>query len=215
MLKFEPSSKDRLFYDKYEYGVCISLYEAGCLRAKTAKALKEAISWRNTQRSSWSNHDMITGSTEANLYSMFDELELVRDKIKLIISFGVLYIYGNDTAVLEHLANLPYVKFCSAVQAVVDRPRDVVFKTDPKFAFRSYFRERMLDDEDRNRLLNFLDLQKDTFSITNTVKSQLNRNRHNWIQRWHFIEHNDPKDITMLSLVVPGLIRKTVPVKAK
>lgn len=215
MFEFAPVSKDRLYFDKYEYSICLGLNEAGVLREKTASAIARAIEWRNKQRYNWSPRDLITEETKNNLFAMFNELEPIRDQIKLMISFGILYIYSNDIAILRHLAKLPYVTFCNASQAVVDRPRDVVFKTDPKFQYRSYFREIHLEEADRDRLLNFIDVRKDTFSITSTVKSHLRKNRFIWLQRWHFIDHKDPKDITMLSLVYPGLIRKTVPIQAK
>jgi hypothetical protein len=64
-------------------------------------------------------------------------------------------------------------------------------------------------------LINFLDSRTDCFGFTTTLRQHLTRNRYHWVQRHHFVEHNDPKDITMLSLVVPGLIRKTVSVQAK
>ncbi len=213
MLKFEPSSRDRLFYDQFEYGICISLPEAGVLRAKTKTELVKSIGYRNSSRYSWK--EQIVGDVLTNILAAFDELDRVRDQIKLVVSFNVMYIYSNDIAVLKHLADLPYAAFCNAVQAVVDRPRDVIVITDPKFRYRSYFRERCLEEADRDRLLNFLDSRRDIFKITNTLKVHLERNRWHWVQRHHFVEHNDPKDITMLSLVVPGLIRKTLPVQAK
>ena len=145
MLKFAPSSKDRLFYDQYEYGICVSVTEAGVLRAKTLKALEHNIEYRNsTRRQYWGNiQGNIDTITKATLVDVWKTLDAVRDSIKLIVSYNVLYIYSNDISVLAYLADLPQVKFCSAVQAVVDKPRDVVFKTDPKFKFRSYFRDQI------------------------------------------------------------------------
>lgn len=215
MLKFHPASKDRFFYDKYEYGICISLPESGVLRAKTLPELERAISWRNSNRYNWDAREVIKGAVKDNLMSMFNELELVRDQIKIIISFSIMYIYCNDAKVLQHLADLPYVHFNSAVQAVVDRPRDVVLITNPKFRYRSYFKEKLLEEHERDRLLNFLESRRDIFRVTNTLKSTLNRFRVHWLPRHLFVEHNDPKDITMLSLVMPGIIRKTVSVQAK
>ena len=215
MLEFVPVSKDRLFYDQYEYSICVAMPEAGVLRAKSAQALLESIAWRNTQRAGWGAGNTISGQARENLISMFDELELVRDQIKLIVSYGIVYVYSNNISVLKRLADLSYVRFLHATQAVVDRPRDVVLINNPKFQYRSYFKERYIEPEDRDRLLNFVDLRGDTFKITNTLRAHLKRNQWHWVQRHHFIEHNDAKDITMLSLVVPGLIRKTVPVQAK
>jgi hypothetical protein len=215
MLKFGPISRDRLFYDRYEYGICVSLPEAGVLRAKTQTELVKAIGYRNQARFNWSQKEQIAGEVLENLLLAFDEIDRVRDQIKLVISYNIMYIYSNDVAVLQHLSALPYVNFCNAVQSVIDRPRDVILKTNPKFGYRSYFRERMLEEHDRDNLINFLDSRTDCFGFTTTLRQHLTRNRYHWVQRHHFVEHNDPKDITMLSLVVPGLIRKTVSVQAK
>jgi hypothetical protein len=215
MLKFGPVSRDRLFYDRYEYGICVSLPEAGVLRAKTQTELVKAIGYRNQARFNWSQKEQIAGEVLENLLLAFDEIDRVRDQIKLVISYNIMYIYSNDVAVLQHLSALPYVNFCNAVQSVIDRPRDVILKTNPKFGYRSYFRERMLEEHDRDNLINFLDSRTDCFGFTTTLRQHLTRNRYHWVQRHHFVEHNDPKDITMLSLVVPGLIRKTVSVQAK
>jgi hypothetical protein len=215
MLKFSPVSRDRQFYDQYKYGICVSLPEAGVLRAKTHTELVKAIDYRNQARLSWSQKEQIAGTVLQNLLLAFDAIDQVRGQIKLVVSYNIMYIYSNDVGVLQHLADLPYVNFCNAVQSVIDRPRDVILKINPKFGYRSYFRERMLEDHDRDNLLNFLNSRTDSFGFTATLRQHLTRNRYHWVQRHHFIEHNDPKDITMLSLVVPGLIRKTVPIQAK
>jgi len=215
LLEFDPVSRDRRFYDLYEYGICVSLPEAGVLRAKTQAELVKSIGYRNQARSSWSTKEQIAGEVLQNLLLAFDEIDQVRSQIKLVVSYNIMYIYSNDVAVLQHLASLPYVNFCNAVQSVIDRPRDVILKTNPKFGYRSYFRERMLEDHERDNLINFLDSRTDCFGFTATLRQHLTRNRYHWVQRHHFVEHNDTKDITMLSLVVPGLIRKTVPVQAK
>lgn len=217
MLNLGAASRDRLFYDQYEYGICVTLDEAGCLRAKSADELLRTISYRNSTRSQWgfSYKQDIKGVTVENLVAAWDEIDRVRDQIKLVISYNVMYIYSNNLQVLEHLARLPYVELQSAVQAKLDRPRDVVFKTDPKFRLRSYFRDKQLDKTQCERLLAFVESRTDTYGITRGFKSSLNRFSIHYLQRHQFIEHNDPKDITMLSLVVPGLIRKTVSVQAK
>lgn len=215
MLKFDPVGRDRRFYDQYEYGICISLEEAGCLRHKTLDGVLEAIRYRNYARSRYGTKDHITNEQKENLLAMFSELNPVRDQLKIVISFGIMYIYSNNIPVLQRLAGLQYVNFCNAVQSVVDRPRDVILKTNPKFKYRSYFKEKVLEEHERDRMMNFLESRRDVFGFTNTLKQTLNRYRVHWLPRHLYIEHNDPKDITMFSLVMPGIIRKTVSVQAK
>lgn len=217
MLNFEPVSRDRMFYDQYQYGICISLEESSVLRQKTLGGLHSAIEYRNVIRTRYwgGSNNAIDDKIKRNLIAVWHELDAVRNSIKLVISFNILYIYSNDVAVLQHIADIPQVKFNNAVQSIVNRPRDVIVKTDPKFKYRSYFRERNLSDLERDRLLNFIQSRGDIFGVTNSFKKYLRKKSYYWLQRHQFVEHNDIKDITMLSLVVPGLIRKTLTVQAK
>jgi hypothetical protein len=217
MLNLGQASRDRLFYDKYEYGICVTLEEAGCLRAKSYTELLKTINYRNSSRTQWGGtyRHTIEGAIMKNLIAAWEELNQCREHIKLVISYNVMYIYSNDLVLLKRLSKLHYLELNSAVQAKLDRPRDVVFKTDPKFQFRSYFRDKLLDKTTCERLLAFVESRKDIFGITTGFKSSLNRYKSHYLQRHQFIEHNNMKDITMLSLVVPGLIRKTVPIQAK
>ena len=216
MLKFDPVSRDRMFYDHYEYGICVSITEAGCLRAKNHKELDQLIAYRNRARAQYApEKDLIGRSIRDDLFAVFDLLETVRDKIKLVISYNIMYIYSNDIPVLQQLAGCQYVNFCNGVKSVVDKPRDVILITNPKFKYRSYFKDKILEKEDCERLLNFIESRKGIYGVTSTLKTSLQRYRAHYLQRHLFVEHNDPKDITMLSLVVPGLIRKTLPVQAK
>ena len=207
-----------MFYDKYQYGICVGLEESGCLRAKTHAELDRNISYRNSARRQWGtlrNTNVIEQAQREKLFAIFDELDQLRSYIKLVVGYNFIYVYSNDIFVLEKIANLPDVRFINSVQSIVDRPRDVILKTNPKFKYRSYFKDKTLDEEQRDRLLAFFDTRKSIYSITNTVKKHLSRYRVYYLQRHFFVEHNDPKDITMLSLVVPGIIRKTMPIQAK
>lgn len=218
MFEFDPVSRDRHFYDQYEYSICVSVPEAGCLRARSHRELDYLIEYRNQARSHWAGvKEQIGKNIRDNLFAVFDELESVRDQIKLVISYNIMYIYSNDIAVLKHLAKIDHVKFCNAVQSVVDRPRDVILIANPKFKYRSYFRERVLEKTDCERLLNFIESQRSTYGVTRTLRKSLAGSHFgaHYLQRHLFVEHNDPKDITMLSLVVPGIIRKTLCVQAK
>lgn len=218
MLEFVLHSKDRFFYDQYQYGICVSIEEAGCLRAKSIKELHAVVNSRNKMRNLWADRrkDLITDQMTQNLITVWEELDAVRSNIKIVISYNILYIYSNDIQILQQLSQIKLLKFNHAVQAVIDRPRDVVFKTNPQFQYRSYFKELMMSQTDRERLAGFLSDRREFYGITNRLMSTLNNTqKYCWLQRHHFVEHNDAKDITMLSLVMPGLIRKTVPVQAK
>jgi hypothetical protein len=212
-IKFDPVSKDRLFYDQYRYSICISLAEARCLRSKTAEELAKIICYHNRAPRLWGNNrPIIEGKTLNHLNQMFDQLNRVRDKVKIIISYNILYIYSNNMDILKNLARLPYVIYNNGAEAQVDRPRDVVLRSNPKYKLRSYFREQLISSDESQRLINFLQQSRDYYGVTNYFFTIL---RKRYIPRYMFIDYNDEKDITMLSLICPGLIRKTMPVQAK
>ncbi len=164
MLKFDPVSRDRRFYDQYEYGICVSVSEAGCLRAKSHQELDQLISYRNRARSNFAPlRELVSQKTRDDLFAVFDKLELVRDRIKLVVSYNIMYIYSNDIPALEHLAGLAQVNFNNAVQSVVNKPRDVVLINNPKFKYRSYFRDKILEPVECERLINFIDSRQGVY----------------------------------------------------
>ena len=181
-----------------------------------SRELDQMIAYRNRARSQFNNKiEQIGKGLREDLFSVFDNIDAVRSKIKLVVSYNIMYIYSNDISVLEHLANLTQARYNGAVQAVIDRPRDVVLINNPKFKYRSYFKDRILEPVECERLIKFIESRKGVYGITRTLKANLNRYNVHYLQRHLFVEYNDPKDITMLNLVVPGLIRKTMSVQAK
>ena len=169
----------------------------------------------STKRYSWDSKEPINVKLVADLERLHGELDTIRDHSKIVISYNILYIYSNDVAGLQRLANLPYVHFNSSVRAVINKPRDVVLKADSPFKLRSYFKDRRLEESDLETLSKFFNSRQESYGLTPYFRSRLNSRSWLWVQRHNFIDHNDMKDITMLNLVVPGIIRKTLPIQAK
>ena len=215
MINFETKNRDRLFYDQYEYGLCVSVNEASCLRAKTHRELLKTIEYRNQTRRQYHSKMPIEGHTLNDLFEAFDFLDQHRHCIKLTVSFNMVYVYSNDPLLLNLIAQQPWTRFRSAMKAKVNLPRDVVLLKNPQYQYRSYFKERVLTEHEAPLLLNFLESRSDLFAITPSFRSHMHKWRKPYIPRHLFVEHNDLRDITMLNLVVPGLIRKTQTVQAK
>lgn len=215
-IKLVQVNRSQLFFDQYEFSVNANILEAGCLRANSIAELHKAISYRNIARQRWSSfRDIIGGEVVTNLNDMWHRLDAVRDKIKLVISFNRVYIYSNDLALLQQLVSPSYVTIPWYQQACVAFPRGVVLKKDPKFKLRSYFKDKTLTQEQFDKLRDFITSRDDCYGITKSLKGNLKYARWPYLHRHWFVEHNDLKDITMLSLVCPGVIRKTLDVQAK
>lgn len=214
-VEYKTIERDRLFFDQYHYSLCFILPDCGVLRETSEAKLLKLIDWRNQSRRSWGRNDQISDVATANLLAMWHLLDQHKDQIKFTCSFNRVYLYSNNAALLESVANQPYTRVKYGQHAVVVLPRDVVLKKNPQFKLRSYFKDCNMEQHQQELLRNFLVSRRDIYGFTSSFRLHLARPRWFFVQRHQWIEHNDPADITMVSLVVPGLFRKTVPVQAK
>jgi len=218
---FKPIVKDRLFYSQFEYCVRFHLEEVSCLRtldhAQIDRMIERRIAWRSisqtmtnrpliTQLSNQSNK--ITETTVKNLHVLADLLLTTQTNFKLVVSAFTGYVYANDRMLIDQVAKLPGVSYVEYTQAVVGRPRDTIQLRDPKYQWRSYFKVGKLTTEQKTHLKNFLANQpgiRISPALTQWINFKYTRT-----QDYFFIDYNEPVWLTMLSLVLPGLIRKTL-----
>jgi hypothetical protein len=73
----------------------------------------------------------------------------------------------------------------------------------------------MLEQEQGHALRRFLLNRGDCYRLTPGFRERLAASRHVYVQSHFFIDHDDVRDIQMLNLVSPGIIRKTLPIQAK
>lgn len=215
-INFVPLHRDRLFFDRFQYSISFRLFEAGCLRARDSTEVLKNIRWRNDSRTRWSSsRGLINDMAAQNILDMWDRLHQHQGNIKFTTSYDYMYIYGNDPQVLKSIAVQSYTGMPRGQEALVTRPRDIVLKKDPKFKLRSYFKEKSLEPGQQTMLRDFLIKRPESYGLTKGFTIHLNKSKWFYLMRHHYIEHDSPADITMLSLVMPGIIRKTVPIQAK
>jgi hypothetical protein len=222
--KFKPVCSDRLFYDHWQYCIRFRLDEVNCLRYSLDEEEIDALLtrreiWRDRVRQRWPqnnfvrSHADITDTTRENLYAFADFLRLATVPYKMVISVNQCWIYSNDTIFLERIERLPFVNYTRFTEAKIVRPRNSVAVRHPKHLYRSYFRATKLNDQEKDRILIFLQGQNDVRispALQEWINSPFNRT-----QDYFFVDYNEESWLTMLSLVRPGLIRKTVKIVAK
>jgi hypothetical protein len=221
---FKPVSSDRLFYDHWQYCIRFRLHEASALRdslelEEIDAVLERRSIWRERVRRRWPKndfvreHDDITDQTRENLYAFADFLQQVTDPYKIVISINQCWIYSNNSNLLERIGRLPFVSSTKFTQAVIARPRNTVAVKHPRHQHRSYFRNIKLTDSEKDRIQCFLHSQPDVRispALTQWLATPFNRT-----QDYFFIDYNAETWLTMLALVRPGLIRRTVQIVAK
>jgi hypothetical protein len=224
-LKFNPVKKDRLFYDQFEYCIGFYLEEASCLRILNHAHVDEFIErrkqWREIAQQRWVNgvqkHGIImsrrwkeiTEKTVADLHALTEQLLLTKSEFKLVVSVDQGYIYSNDVSFLEQLSCMPELNHKTFTQATVTRPKNTIQLKNPQHQFRTYLKLSKLTVQQKDQLENFLSNQQSQVRLSPGLKQWVNQ-PFNRLQDYFFIDHDSQTWLTMLGLVVPGIVRKTM-----
>jgi hypothetical protein len=174
--------------------------EASALRVLDHKYIDRHLQSRYTSPR-WTNRWGEPGPQPeqiANLHDMCDRLSALKEAHKKMV-----------------YANVPYIQLKEITRAQVSLPENVVLLKEPKRKFRTYLKDCWVPESQSPILRKFLLSRRDCYDFTPLFKSRLEHWDRFYTMSHFFIDHDDPKDLLMLELVVPGLIRKTLPIQAK
>jgi hypothetical protein len=91
--------------------------------------------------------------------------------------------------------------------------------SESKYAYRTYLRERKYTKDQRDMLANFLHSRRDTLRVSPALDEWVNGTFVGYIRNlsysrsYYFVDHDHPNEGTMLSLVLPGIVRKTMSIE--
>jgi hypothetical protein len=222
--QFKSIVKDRLFYNQFEYVLSFTLDEASSLRDLSHEEIDRTIErrkeWRSIALQRWqkSNNSFgnilgrrrkeITDETVKHLHLLSDILLTTGSNFKLVVSVNQAHVYTNDLALIDQLDHLNFLECKSYSQAHINRPRNTIQLKNPQHQFRSYFKIVKLTAEQKTHLTRFL-LNQQTVRVSPALNEWI-PGPFNRTQDYFFVDHDGMSWLTMLSLVRPGLIRKTM-----
>lgn len=223
-LKFNTVQKDRLYYDRFEYSMGFYLEEVSCLRDLDHNKIEDMIQrrrvWREMARQRWRGQKAatilgmahgreITDEVIENLHALAEMLITAPEDFKLVVSINQAHVYTNDILLINRLDRLPILQFKTFAQAQVVRPRNTVALKKPRHKFRTYFRLRILTSQQKDHLESFLNNHSAHVRVSPALREWLDM-PFNRIQDYFFVDHDTETWLTMLNLVTPGVIRKTM-----
>jgi hypothetical protein len=213
--EFKPVFKDRLFYNAWQYSVSFDLREAHCLRAVDHKQIDTVLDWIATTAVSWRQHraDAITTDLKQNLYAAKDFFASLTEPHKLTVTVHSGNLFVNDLSIVKRLSKLAGVKITECRQAQINRPAGTILLTNPTHTHRSYFKSTKLTANQKRQLEQFFNNQQSircSPGFTEWFSTPYVRT-----QDYYFIDHLGEGDLIMLSLIAPGLIRKTLEIQAR
>ena len=220
----EQIDRSTLFYNRYR--LCVRGYqpEFFCLRAMDHARIDHIVGLRRDwgkrmnvrQPGSWYWQAMeITEQDITNLHAMCDWLQADERERKLVIAGSWFYIYTNDDSLVQDIAQLGWLDADKIKITEVNlhgQPNTVNLK-HARHAMRSYFRSLLMDDRRRDNLVRLL-TQQENIRLSPSLAFWVQSSRWHRTYDYHFIDHDDSSVITLLALVEPRLIRRTLPIVA-
>jgi hypothetical protein len=222
-LLFKSVAKDRWFYDRFEYCMAFRLNEINCLRELNHASIDDTIErrrqWREMAQKRWiangTNVSMhrfyqeITEKTLQDLHKLADVLLATQEEFKLVVGINEGHVYSNNMALLINLSTMPELTHKTYSRAEINRPKNTVLLRNPRHSFRSYFKHTKFSQEQKKQLTEFLSNQ-DHIRMAPSLQKWTQEFQYTRLQDYFFVDYTTPSWLTMLSLIHPGLIRKTV-----
>lgn len=231
MNKVKIHYRPDLWYGRYRYSIRIWLHEAASLRSMDRERVQKAIQRRrewgrrmvanvgSKQPGSWHwvNLD-ITEQDESNVLATLDFLLADKREYRKAISGDWVHFYSDDPTFIDDIENLPWLEKRQATRRseirLVGNPGTVRLR-DVQHRYRTYFRGYMkLTDQQETALGRYLSGLPDirpSPALQHWIRSP---GRKTYIGDYFFIDHDDTGILTMLSIMVPGIIRRTKPIEA-
>lgn len=214
--------RNRLWFDRYDHMARIFLPEACCLRTLDHDRINRVLDAREhwgqklivRNPGSWVagwEKLTITNHMRESLHAMADFLLARSGQYKLTLSGDCLYIYSTSPQLMLEIRQLSWLdqERMSFSQVQLSGPAGAVLLKEPVHAWRSYLRGRLVDEQLVSRLSRLLDTSPATGS--RSLQESLRRG---WsrFHDYYYIDYDDPSFLTMLALISPGLVRKTLPI---
>lgn len=224
--KINLVSRTELWFKKYKYCVRVPMEEATALRELNHNAIDHVIdmrrSWGRRRRqainhgTNWVNWNdkRIAAETVQRLHQCCDFLITDTRDRKLVLIYNTVHLYTTDYDLIQDFLAQSFVSAESATISqceLVGIPGTIQLQ-DPNHQFRTYFKHVTLTDNSADNLRRFLQVQEDlriSPALTEWILAKGNR-----MHDYYFVDHDNSGVISMLNLIVPGVIRKTLSIVA-
>ena len=205
------------YYKHYYHCLIWWIPEGNMMRQLSHKSIDNTIYWRNTYLQNWRSsgtRTVISDRDQERLHEVCDLLLAIKNPFKKVVCNNTMWFYTNTPEDFAAVVAHPGTKLVEHKQADVCLPADCVVLNNPQHKFRTYFRERYLDESQRELIKKYFFTRADQFRPSPGFKMLLNGQRM-WIPSNYFVDHDNEKDALFINLACPQLVRKTLPIQAR
>lgn len=144
------------------------------------------------------------------IHEIADILIKTKEDYKFNTSYRAMWLYTNSEDLINKLDKLEFISKIKVSEVVINRPRDTVKLKNPRHTHRSYFRFLRPTVDDRRRIVKFLTTHESHIKPSPALTRYLVNDGFPFILEYFFIDYTGESWVTMLTLLYPGLIRKTL-----
>ena len=205
------------YYKQYHHCIIWWIPEGNMMRMLTHKAIDTNIHWRNNYLSTGRSNKvqtLVTEHEQARLHEVCDKLLAIKNPFKKVVCNNTVWFYTNTPEDFDDIITHEGTTLVERKQADVCLPTDCVLLTQPRHKFRTYFRERFLDDTQRKAIQRYFVARPEQFRPGPGFKQFLYGAR-TWIPSNYFVDHDDEKNALFINIACPQLVRKTMPLRAR
>ena len=147
---------------------------------------------------------------ESDLHVLCDFLLLDHIPRRIRIQEDHIFVYSNDIELFDRIQTLGVCSLCEITSVKLAGIPGVVYLKSSGHAMRTYLRSSRLPAHTARSVRTFFLSQTDV-----RLSPSLAAWCHNtWLytQRHYFLDHSSDSTINMLQLIVPGLVKCTLPI---
>jgi hypothetical protein len=156
----------------------------------------------------------ITPEAVTELHAIAELLNTTSIDFKLVTSGDWAWLYTNNTDLYQKLLRQHQFKDGKFTCAVINRAQGTVLLKNPQHSHRSYFKYTKLEDTDIDNLHKFFLTQQNNIRLCPSLVTWMSRPQRR-IYENYFIDHTGLDYTLMMSLIYPGIVRKTLAIVAR
>ena len=216
-LKLQTDKKRTLYFSKYKYCARLKIQGANYTYYSTTYAdfkykmdlrIKRYFTEQVKTRLPWI--EKLKNIDYVRIEKFINWRNNGNDKIISRIQGSRVSIFSDDLALLETLTDIdPDTTFS---QVTLTKKDTILFKKEPKFKYRTFFKSKMMPDNFKDNVLSFVKQYENVASVNPALKtlfSDSNPYFFRYLHGSHYVDYNTESMLTVLHIYFEGMIGKT------
>jgi hypothetical protein len=218
-IQLETVLRSGPWFGDYRYSISFVVQEASGLRQMNHTKIDQFVynvrKWDSNQFKRRPGNRM-SDDCAATLHLMCAFFLAQTARKKIVIAGSMIYVYTNDVTLIESICDLPWVVPSTTRVSTITLAgtAGAVTLKSPDHAWRTYFKNRYFTHAVGAAMRDFLQAQEGIRLSPALTKYWDQQKSPMFSLSYFFVDHDSPSTMSMLGLIAPGLVRKTVPIVA-